>query len=32
MINNYSAVCTVRGCYVCELIQHECLYLSINRS
>ena len=22
MINNYSAVCTIRGCYVCELIQH----------
>ena len=22
IINNYSAVCTIRGCYVCELIQH----------
>ena len=25
MINNYSAVCTIRGCYVCELIQHYSL-------
>ena len=22
MINNYSAVCTIRSCYVCEYIQH----------
>ena len=22
MINNYSSVCNIRGCYVCELIQH----------
>ena len=33
MINNYSAVCTIRGCYVRELSQkHQGLCLAINRS